>query len=85
MQYFGAGKFETGTMFVSVVVVGALTCCALLHLVCDLKAAQMNMQYSLIQELMLYKFKLGHNAMEATKNICCMQDESSVHHSNQML
>ena len=27
----------------------------------------MNMQSSLIQELMLYEFKLGH---EATKNIC---------------
>ena len=69
------------TMKGVIVVVGALTFYALLHLVCDLKAAQMNMQYSLIQELMLYKFKLGHNAMEATKNICCMQDEGSVHHS----
>ena len=37
----------------------------------DLKAAQMNMQHSLISELILDKFELGHNAMEVTKNDCC--------------
>ena len=52
-------------------VVGALTHCALLHSICDLKATQMNMQFSLIEELMFYEFKLGHNVMEVTKNICC--------------
>ena len=36
----------------------------------DLKAAQMNVQCSLIWELMLYEFKLGNNGTEATKNIC---------------
>ena len=30
---------------------------------------------------MLYKFKVGHNVMEATRNICCMKDESAVEHS----
>ena len=40
---------------------------------CDLKVTPTNMQYSLIQELMLYNFKLSHNAMEATKNICSMK------------
>ena len=30
----------------------------------------MNKQPSLIQEFMLKDFELGHNAVEATKNIC---------------
>ena len=34
---------------------------------CGLKAAHLNVQHCLIQELMLYKFELGHNAAEATK------------------
>ena len=33
-----------------------------------------------IQKPMLYKFKLGHNAAEVTKNICCMIGESAVNH-----
>ena len=41
----------------------------------DLKSAQMNMQHSLIWEL--YKFKLGYDAMEATKNNC-MKGEGTV-------
>ena len=36
-----------------IVVVGVLTCCTLLPTVCDLKAAQMNMQCSLIQKFIL--------------------------------
>ena len=39
-------------MIGSIVVVGALAHCALLHYMSDLKAAQMNEQHSLIQELM---------------------------------
>ena len=35
--------------------------------VCDSKAIQMNVQHSLIWKLMLYEFKLGHNAMEISK------------------
>ena len=38
-------------------IVGVLTHGALLHSVFDLKAAQMNMQFCPIWELMLYKFK----------------------------
>ena len=30
----------------------------------------MNVQHSLIQEFLLCEFKLGHNAAEATKNVC---------------
>ena len=41
---------------VSVVSFDALTHCALLHSMCDLKAAQMNMKCNLIMELRLYKF-----------------------------
>ena len=62
-------------------VVGVLTCCALLYFVCDLKAVQLNVQLSLIQEFMLYEFKLGHNAAEATKNICCMKGEDTDHNT----
>ena len=51
----------------SIMVVGVLACHALLHFVCDLKLAQMNMQHSLIWELMFYKFKQRHNAMETTR------------------
>ena len=64
-----------------IVVIGALTHCALLHSKCTLKAAQMNMQHSLIWVLMLYKLKLVHNATELTKNICCAKSESAVNHS----
>ena len=35
----------------------------------------------LFQELMFYKFKQGHNAAEATKNICHTKDERAVYHS----
>ena len=49
-------------------VVSALTCCAWVQPVCDLKAAQMNMQRNLIEEF--YEFELGHNTAEATKKVC---------------
>ena len=39
------------------------------------------MQHSLIQELGLYKFKLGHNAAESSKNICCVKDEGTIDYS----
>ena len=41
---------------------------------------QRNVQCSLIWELMPYEFKLGHNAVKATKNICCAKGERSVDH-----
>ena len=59
-------------------VVCLLTHCTLLHSMCDSKATQMNVQHHLIQEFLLYKFKLGHDATEATKNICCMKSECTV-------
>ena len=46
----------------------------------DLKAAQMNVQNSLIQELIFYKFELGYNTMEATKDICFVKSEDEVDH-----
>ena len=53
----------------SIVVVGVLTHCVLLHSMCSLKATQINMQHSsLIWELMLYEFELHYNVTEATKN-----------------
>ena len=58
------------TVVGSIVVVSVLTCCILLHSMKDLKAVQINVQCSLIQELILYKFELGNNIMEATENIC---------------
>ena len=70
----------------SVVVVDALTRYTLQLSVCDLKAARMNMQRSLIRELMIYEFELDHNTAVATKNIGCVNSESAVDHStNQMV
>ena len=48
---------------------------------CDLKAVQMNVQCSLIQELILCKFELDYNAAETTKNIPCIKSEGTVDHS----
>ena len=59
----------------NIVVVGALTQCALLH--CHLKAAHMNIQCSLVQELMLYETELGYNAAEPSKKIC-VEDEGTI-------
>ena len=64
----------------SIMLVGALTHCALLHSVCDLKAVQTNVHHSLLREL-LYEFELIHYAAaEASRNICCAKGESTVDH-----
>ena len=42
----------------------------------------MGMQRRLILELMLRGFELGHNVMEASKSICCAEDEGVVDHSS---
>ena len=60
-----------------VVVVGALTC-VLLQLASDSKVARLSEQHSLIRELLLYKFKLGHDPVKATKNIFCAKGEIAV-------
>ena len=41
---------------------------------CDLKSAQMKVTYSNL-ETYVYEFKLGHYAVEETKNISCVEDE----------
>ncbi len=51
-------------MVVSIVVVCVLTCSALIHNVCDLKDAQMNIPRNRIQELMLNEFRLKHSTAE---------------------
>ena len=66
------------TVFDNVVVVGALTCSALLQSVCYLKAAWRNGQQNLFWELMLYEFELDINVGQATKNICCVKGEDIV-------
>ena len=50
--------FEVPAIVGSIVVVGALTRCTLLHSMCDLKVTQTNVQCSQIQEP-------GHNTAEA--------------------
>ena len=65
----------------SIVIVDALMFYALLHFMYDLKATQINVQCSLIWELMLYEFELDPNAAEATKNICCAKDGGTVDNS----
>ena len=62
----------------SIVIIGTLTRYALLHFVCGLKIKQMNMQCSLIRELMVYEFEVGHKSTEATKNICWAKVESAI-------
>ena len=64
----------------SIMIVGMVTY-ALLHYMCDLRAAQMKVQYSLIQELIFYKYEVGYNAIKATKNICCAKSEDTLDHS----
>ena len=57
------------------------TCIASLYV----KAAQMIVQYNLIQKLMLYKFNLGFYDVEATKKICCAKCNYAVNHSTRWL
>ena len=70
-------KFVEGTLMV----IGDLTCCILLHSVGDVKAMQMNAQHSFIWEILLYKFELDYNTVEATKTICNAKGEGAVYHS----
>ena len=45
----------------------------------------MNMEHNLILDLMLYKFKLGLNTIEATKIIYCAKAEGTIDHSSKIL
>ena len=65
----------------SIVVAGALTHCAWLHSMWDLKATQMIVQRSLICQLMFYEYELGYNTTEAIKNVCCVKTEGTVDRS----
>ena len=69
--YYGRLQFKlryVHAMVKGIVVVGELTRCALLHCVCDLKAAPMDLScLSLIGEPMLYDFKFGHTNGEPNK------------------
>ena len=56
---------ESTAMEGSIVVVDVLSCALLLSM-CDLKAAKITMQCNLMQELILYEFKLSHNNADAT-------------------
>ena len=42
----------------------------------------MNVQLSLIEELLLYEFKLDHNVTEITKNVCHAKIEGLVDQCN---
>ena len=64
-------------MVASIVVVRAQTRYALFFYDCNFKATQMNVKHSLIQEIMFYEFKLGHNTTEAAKNISCVKCEEN--------
>ena len=57
-------------MVSSIVAVVALTRCALLLSMYDLKAVQINVQSNLIQSLLLYKLELCQTAEKGAKNIC---------------
>ena len=63
--------YKTEAEFGSIMGVGALTRCALLHSVWDLKAVQTNVK--IICELVVYVLKLGQYAAEDTKNIYCVK------------
>ena len=54
--------FSVDVFIGSVMVVGVLTRCALLHFVCDLKSQQINVYWSLFKELIIFKFDQDHNA-----------------------
>ncbi len=64
-----------------IIVIGVLKHSALFHSLCDLKAILINVQCSLIQELILNKSELGYNAMEAMKIICCVKAKGTITHS----
>ena len=56
-------------------------CIASLRVCFKSRTNERAMQHSLIREVMLHKFELGHNAAEATKNICCAKVAGPVNHS----
>ena len=61
-------------VFCSILVAGALISCSLIQSGCDLNVALMNVQRCLIRELLLFEFKLGHNAN------FCVKSERAINH-----
>ena len=70
--------WKVPTVISRIMIVNTMTLCAMLPSVHDLKSTEMNMQLSLIQEYMLYNFKLDYNTIEATKNIHGGKGEGTV-------
>ena len=63
------------------VVVGTMTRCALVPSLCDLKAAQMNVQGIILSRtLMLCLFELSYNIAETNKHVCCVKVEGAIDH-----
>ena len=68
---------EILTMFGNLVLACELTRCTLPPSMWDLKGKQLNVHYSLLQEPMIYKFKVDHKAVEVSKNIFPFKGESA--------
>ena len=66
----------------SMVVFADLTVFVLLHFSWNLKFTKVNVQRSLIQELVSYKFEVDDNAAEVTQNICNAMCKSAVDNSS---
>ena len=75
-KYLKFKSRKVSTVLGNIVVVSALTRCALFHSACDLKAAQISIQCRLIREFML--FELGHNTAVTSKYICCAKEKSAI-------
>ena len=78
MALVSGGLKQVPAVTGNVAIVGALTCCVLLHSLCDLKPGQRNVQQGLIWDLLRYEFEQGHNPTEETKNICRAKREGAV-------
>ena len=61
--------WKVPTIFDSIRIASSQKNDALLHSMCDLKTAQMNVQCHLFWKLIFHKFKLGHNIREAIKGV----------------
>ena len=45
----------------------------------------MNVQHNKIRDCRLHEFKLGHNSVKSTKNICCVKGEGAVDYSTETI
>ena len=62
----------------SIMAVGVLTYCALIRSILDYAVCSSIQLPNQIWELVLHKFKLGHNAVIATKDICYTKSGGTV-------